>query len=280
VVVVWKPGYSKIVPGRKSSVNERIRTSNSNQVNDLHQRQTFAPAAPQAESAIIGIHMPSPIGHALAGLTVSWLARPVTPHGPAEPFGWSDAVGPLTLACVAAAVLPDLDLIHYAIHRSITHGIGFSILIMIVTAAVTGWVTGRILWGVALIVGAAHASHIVLDWLGTDRLAPFGLQALWPFSHDWYISGWNVFLPTERRDALSLRAVGVNARAALREVAIMGPIAAAAWALRRSRRSRALTSGPGVRRQPSAVAGGRPGTWDRRALRAKRSRSRGRYRGR
>jgi membrane-bound metal-dependent hydrolase YbcI (DUF457 family) len=208
--------------------------------------------------------MPSPIGHALAGLAVRWAAGPTKPSSTPH---WNR---PLTIACLAVAVLPDLDLVHYSLHRGVTHSAGATLLIIIIAAGVTGWVTGAIAWRVALVVGAAHASHLLLDWLGIDRLAPIGLQALWPFSDRWFISGWGVFLPVERRDVLSLTSLGVNARAALRELAILGPIAAAAWAVRRTRRTRAPFSGPDVRRRPSGAAGDRAGTSDRPTHRAAR----------
>jgi inner membrane protein len=198
--------------------------------------------------------MPSPIGHALAGLALSWAGEQAGPAATHRRLTW------LPIACVAAAVLPDVDLVHESMHRTVTHSVGFTILIMIIAAGVTGWVTGRVMWRVAIVVGAAHASHILLDWLGTDHFTPAGLQALWPFSREWYISGWDLFLPTERRDPLSMRAIGINARAAVRELAIMGSIAAAAWTLRRTRRSRGRSSARGDRRQPSGAAGDTAGT--------------------
>jgi membrane-bound metal-dependent hydrolase YbcI (DUF457 family) len=198
--------------------------------------------------------MPSPIGHALAGLAVRWAA------GPSTRSSTSRRIAPITIACLAVAVLPDLDLVHYSLHRTVTHSVGATLLIMIIVAGVTGWVTGSIGWRVALVVGAAHASHILLDWLGVDTLAPIGIQAFWPFSDRWFFSGWDVFLPVERRNIFSLAALGVNARAALREAAILGAIAAAAWAATRTRRTRGRFSAPDVRRRPSDAAGDTAGT--------------------
>jgi membrane-bound metal-dependent hydrolase YbcI (DUF457 family) len=210
------------------------------------------------------VRVPSPIGHALAGLTVSWAFAPRTTATAADwsSAGWLGRVSTLTVACVAAAVLPDLDLVYYPYHRTATHSVGFTMLTFILTAGVTRWVTGRAQWKVALMVSAAQSTHILLDWLGVDRRLPFGLEALWPFSHRWYISGWDVFLPTERRDPFSMRAIEVNIRAVLRELAIMGTIAIAARGLRRKRRSPGLSSGPNALRPPSAAAAGRAGTSD------------------
>jgi hypothetical protein len=110
-------------------------------------------------------------------------------------------------------------------------------------------------WRWVILVGAAHASHILMDWLGTDRYPPPGLEALWPFSRTFYISGWDVFPPTERRVYLP-GAVWTNVRALVAEVGIMGPIAVftvmARSGLRRTRKSRARTSAQDSLQRPSA----------------------------
>jgi hypothetical protein len=209
--------------------------------------------------------MPSPIGHTLAAYAIRWIGRP----SGADPDASTRArlLGPLSLACLAVAVLPDIDLLFYRWHRTVTHSVGATLLVMIIAAAVTGKVTGRISWRVVLVVGAAHASHILLDWLGVDRFPPRGLQALWPFSHTWYISDWDVFLPTERRHALSAASILVNARAVVREVGSVGPLAIVAWLVTRRRKSRAPTFVQAGRRPPSAAAADTGGTSDRRAPR-------------
>src|SRR3954451_1333197 len=136
--------------------------------------------------------MPSPIGHALAGLAVCWTVAPRATAALA-PADRHRRVAPLTIACVAAAALPDLDLVYYPFHRTATHSLGFTLLIFIVAAAVTRWATGRPRWRIALVVAAAQGSHVLLDWLGVDGRPPFGIEAFWPFSHRWFISGWDVF---------------------------------------------------------------------------------------
>src|SRR3954471_6751766 len=118
--------------------------------------------------------MPSPIGHSLAALTIRWAGRPSSADP--DPSTRARLVGPLSLACVAVAVLPDLDLLFYRWHRTVTHSVGMTLLLMIIAAGVTGKVTGRIVWRTVLLVGAAHASHLLLDWLGVDRFPPRGLQ--------------------------------------------------------------------------------------------------------
>jgi len=209
--------------------------------------------------------MPSPIGHSLAAFAIRWIGRPAA--GDPDASTRARILGPLSLACLAVAVLPDVDLLFYRWHRTVTHSLGATLLVMIIAAVVTGKVTGRIGWRIVLVLGAAHASHVLLDWLGVDELPPRGIQALWPFSHDWYISNWDIFLPTERRDAWSLASILTNVRAVVSEIAMLGPIAVVAWFVTRRRRSPAPTSVRAGRPQPSGAAAGTGGTSDRQAPR-------------
>jgi membrane-bound metal-dependent hydrolase YbcI (DUF457 family) len=90
---------------------------------------------------------------------------------------------------------------------------------------------------IGLAVGLAWSSHVLMDWLGADANPPYGIQMFWPFSDRWYVSGWNVFAGTERRDPLGTRAMLINLRAAVQELAVMGSIVLSVWATRRRMRS-------------------------------------------
>jgi membrane-bound metal-dependent hydrolase YbcI (DUF457 family) len=177
--------------------------------------------------------MPSPIGHALAGAAIAWGAE-VYGREPGERPARAANPGRLALVCAGLAVLPDLDLLYIPIHRTATHSVAAVALTTIIAAVVTGWVTGRIRWPIAIACGAAYASHIMLDWLGADASRPHGLQALWPFTDRWFISPWTIFPGTERRAPLSGRSLWINARAAAVEIAIMGPVAYGCWRWRMS----------------------------------------------
>lgn len=171
--------------------------------------------------------MPTPIGHALAGLAVAWAAEP--PHE-AQQLLRRALVRPLTLVCIALAVLPDIDLLYPPTHRMATHSIGATIVVTIIAAGVTGWVTGRINWRVAVVCAAAYTSHLVTDWLGADRnYAPYGIQMFWPFDKTWYISGWDVFPPVERRNPFSLATIRTDIAAAIWEIVILGPVVLVVW---------------------------------------------------
>src|SRR5262249_44174885 len=51
----------------------------------------------------------------------------------------------------------------------------------------------------ALACAAAWGSHVLLDWLGTDRTPPSGVTALWPFSSAYYYSALDIFPAVDRR---------------------------------------------------------------------------------
>jgi inner membrane protein len=183
--------------------------------------------------------MPSPIGHALAGVAVALSAEQLPGSaGLKRPFPLG-----VTLTCVALAVLPDADLLYLPIHRTVTHSIGATILVTILAIAVTRKVTRHVAWGLVLMCAAAHGSHLLMDWLGADPSIPFGIQALWPFSHRWFISGWDLFPITERRHIFSAASIAINLRAAGWEIAIMGPIVLALglWRRRGTRSCRHAT---------------------------------------
>jgi inner membrane protein len=87
----------------------------------------------------------------------------------------------------------------------------------------------------ALSVVAAYATHILLDFLGNDTSAPYGVMALWPFSREYFLSPVPVFPAITRRYWLA----GFweqNLRALLFELAVLGPIVMGAWWWRRQPR--------------------------------------------
>jgi membrane-bound metal-dependent hydrolase YbcI (DUF457 family) len=172
--------------------------------------------------------MPSPVGHALAGIAAGWMVAP------------ADATRKVLLRRVAlyglVAASPDLDLLAGA-HSGPTHGLGAAALV-----GATGWlflrsrrVPNAMRIGVA--IAAAYASHTLLDWLGTDTSPPVGIMALWPFSRGYYESSVHVFMAISRRYWLSEFWV-YNARALVREMVILLPIVLAVVGRRSRRRAR------------------------------------------
>src|SRR5438552_3036993 len=116
-------------------------------INNGLQRVTLSPpGCDVAESAIIRPTMPSPIGHALGGVIVAWIAD-LMPGRPDRGAGNPAAISRLSLACAGLAALPDADLLLPIAHRTVTHSLGAVVavgLFMIIATAVTGKVTRRI----------------------------------------------------------------------------------------------------------------------------------------
>ena len=180
--------------------------------------------------------MPSPLGHALAGIIAAWSADLVPGHrawrtASASASFCDRAGGAVTLLCSGIAILPDLDLAFHA-HRSVSHSLFAVALMTIISAAVTGWVTRRPVWRVAFMCGSAYGTHLLMDWLAVDTYLPYGLQVFWPFSHTWYISGMDLFAQTERRLLFSARSIRINLTAMGWETAILLPIVVLLWLVR------------------------------------------------
>ena len=179
--------------------------------------------------------MPSPIGHCLAGVAAAWTADLVPGDrawriaAPSSSF-YARAGGTLTLACGALGAAADLDLL-WGSHRVHTHSVGAVIFVALFAAAMAVN-AHRPVARVAVMCAAAYATHILLDWLGADDFAPYGIRALWPFSDRWYISGLDVFRTTQRFSMTRGEAIRTNVLAIAQEVLILGPIVAAVWLVR------------------------------------------------
>lgn len=168
--------------------------------------------------------MPSPLGHAIAGAASGWALAGV-PSGAdaaARRRLWRSGV-----VFAVLGMLPDIDLL-FGAHSGPTHGVGVAVVVGLAAAAFGATVR------VALGAAAAYASHILLDWLGSDSSAPIGIMALWPFSRAYFESDLHVFEAISRRYWLSGFWVQ-NVRAVARELVILVPLALAVLVTRRTR---------------------------------------------
>lgn len=162
--------------------------------------------------------MPSPLGHALAGAAAGWA---LAGSGPASPDRERSRIWRQGALFALAGMLPDLDLLLFTVHRGPTHSLAAAALLGLGAGAL-----GRH-WRLGLAAGAAYATHILLDWLGTDTAPPIGLMVLWPFTRGYFESEAHLFQAISRRYWQphfwhhNLRAVGW-------EVVMLGPLAAVA----------------------------------------------------
>jgi hypothetical protein len=171
--------------------------------------------------------MPSPVGHALAGLAAGWMVQGTPP------------IRAKTTWCREAAlfgtlgVLPDVDLL-FDVHSGPTHGIGAAVLVGL---------TAFIMWPgqtvpraqAALACALAYGSHILLDWLGSDSSPPIGIMALWPMSREYYESSLHVFMAISRRYWQGSAFWRQNLTAVACELLILGPILAGVMVARKRR---------------------------------------------
>lgn len=163
--------------------------------------------------------MPSPIGHALGGALVG-LA--LSTRRPSVESLWRRAASalrrPLTIAAVAAACAPDLDLL-WGRHTMETHSLGAAALAGLVVAAVApAGQRGRFGCAVAL----AWASHVLFDWMGSDDTPPLGVMAFWPLSPVFHFADVHVF-PAISRRYWRAGFLAHNLWAVATEIALLGP---------------------------------------------------------
>ncbi|MEO5822572.1 MAG: metal-dependent hydrolase [Vicinamibacteraceae bacterium] len=172
--------------------------------------------------------MPSPVGHALGGFAIGWLAARS-----------SRLPRPLLAAAAFASLgmVPDVDVLVEGSHRLYTHSVAAMGLVGALAAVALGAFSGltsgerRTL---AIAAAAAYGSHLLLDWLGDDRSVPIGIRALWPFTDAYFQSAFRWFPPVERRYWLpgfwtaNLRAIGW-------EMLVLSPLVLLALVARRPR---------------------------------------------
>jgi len=174
--------------------------------------------------------VPSPLAHALAGLTTHVLTAP------AEEI----ASRRRTLVTVGAALAPDLDFAWRLVdgvnhHQAQGHSLGVGIAVALATAAVAALTGAPRPAGLGLAALLGWCSHILLDFLNVDTSPPIGLMALWPLSHGYFKSPWPLFLDIGR--TLNWRTVRHDALAVAWELALVCPVLVAAWRTRTRRRS-------------------------------------------
>jgi len=119
-------------------------------------------------------------------------------------------------------VLPDADFL-LGWHSRYTHSIGAALAVVVIARYASRVAS----WRMAVAIGAAYSSHVILDWLGTDTTPPIGIMALWPVTTDYYQSDLYWFPAIWRTYQAGFWVH--NIAAAVWETLVLGPIAAAAW---------------------------------------------------
>ena len=131
------------------------------------------------------------------------------------------------------AASPDLDLIYPGGHRMLTHSFFAVGLILLAAMAITRARNGRVDWRVSMACTLAYGSHLLIDYFGWDPGTPAGLQLLFPWSAEWFMSDWSLFRSTERYDPFSTFAITMNFLAVAQELLLLGPVLLVVWMRRR-----------------------------------------------
>ena len=169
--------------------------------------------------------MPSPVGHAMAGIACAWVVS-----GAPAGVGRRSRLVKDVLLFGALGMLPDIDLV-FGAHSGPTHSIGAAAIVaiaaLIVRAAFRrqGSAAGGVPTAAFVAAcAAAYGSHVVLDWMASDSTPPIGVMALWPFSRQHYESDLHVFMAISRRYHQGWSFLRHNTLALARELAILLPI--------------------------------------------------------
>ncbi|TDI23348.1 MAG: metal-dependent hydrolase [Acidobacteria bacterium] len=174
--------------------------------------------------------MPTPLGHALGGIAAGALV--------AGRSASNVSIGqwrvPMPAVCGLFGMLADIDFFLGG-HRGVTHTVAAALaaggLMAVVDRRPAVW----------LAAAAAYGTHVLLDWLGTDTVAPIGIMAFWPFDQTFYLSPYHWFPPVCRQYWLTECWVGL-AGAMWWELLLLGPPALVGLLL--AGRSRTADTGP------------------------------------
>jgi membrane-bound metal-dependent hydrolase YbcI (DUF457 family) len=167
--------------------------------------------------------MPSPVAHGLVGLTVHILAS----------RDRSELRDPWRLGVtLGAALLPDLDLSFRLLdgrnhHSGELHSVGAAVLVAAAAAVFFSLRHWRRPIGLAVTVGLAWCSHLLLDYLNVDTNPPIGLLALWPFSRSYFKFPYPIFMDIGR--TLDWTTVRHDVAAVAWECAILVPLLLVTW---------------------------------------------------
>ena len=132
---------------------------------------------------------------------------------------------------------PDLDLL-VGRHSQETHSIGAAAFVAAI-AAWRYWPVAATRARIFLAVLAAWFSHPLLDAMSFDLGPPIGVMLFWPFSTEHWHTGLYVFGAIERHfDHEGFWRQNITSFA--REMAVLLPIAAGVWWIRRHRNGESM----------------------------------------
>jgi membrane-bound metal-dependent hydrolase YbcI (DUF457 family) len=182
--------------------------------------------------------MASPIGHGLAGYALFIFSEPrlatnFRDHLKAAAAGFF--FGSLADADFLVDYFTNNPVLE---HHYFTHSISFNLLLGVLIFIVLKAFLRSGALRLALILTGVYATHLFVDYFTHDGSPPIGIPLLWPFTHRHFIAPVDIFLSIHRGSIEALFGPH-NMYALLREIVILGPLAAAAFFY--SRRYKAIS---------------------------------------
>lgn len=139
--------------------------------------------------------MPLPFGHSLMGYAL-YESMPQQTKG----ISWR-----MILLFVLVANLPDIDFLPGLLmghpnkfHHTLTHTLGFSLLIGGFLGAIFSYKRGKRFLPYFFLFAGVCYSHIVLDFFTVDTSRPYGVPMFWPLSSIYFISPFSIFMAVHK----------------------------------------------------------------------------------
>jgi len=133
--------------------------------------------------------LPSPLAHALAGLTIATIWKP------------RERVLATTVVVLVAAGLPDVDVFPVLLlgskvpralaHHHAVHSVCFAAASTLALALLLP--LGRSFRAAWAVLFVAALSHLGLDMCGHDPYRPYGIPVFWPFSQQYWHAPFDLF---------------------------------------------------------------------------------------
>ena len=179
--------------------------------------------------------MATPVGHTLSAYTILLAFQP----------SLASKVRSKWIGLATAFVFGNLADADFAVayfvqnpvwrHHFFSHSIPFVILFALFCFLIFSFLRQRKPLQLALLLGAAYGTHVLLDFFTDDGSSPFGIPLLWPFTHHHFLASDPLFFATQRGSLEALISLH-NLTAMAIECLLLAPVA---WLVFRVRRAAA-----------------------------------------
>ncbi len=184
--------------------------------------------------------MPLPMGHTLAAYAIC--------EGNRDRLRFFDKPWQTLLFFAVLANLPDIDFLPGFLlgnpnrfHHGFVHSLGAAVAVGFLGALYFRRRYGRF-WPYFGLIAATYYSHLILDFFNQDMRAPYGVMLFWPLDSTYYMSPVALFASVHKSSDSSTFIQSLftmhNFWVALRELLLMGPLAAGTYFYNKRRRSR------------------------------------------